>query len=165
MKQSLVFTPILICLVFLTGCASLRDGLPQEVVILSFPSAASVYINGQAAGVTPLEIELPRRLNHEIRLEKRGYNSAVKYITPVPNEKSKQLVRFGLSKDLGYYVDLEPGTLKAKMKSELVPTSSGSDPFERMAERAIEADRRLENGEISPLEHKVIIAQIIEFFE
>ena len=165
MKQTLIYSPLLLALAFITGCASLRDGLPQEVVILSFPSEASVYINGVATGITPLEIELPRKLNHEIRLEKAGYNSAVKYITPVPNEKSKNLIRFGLSRDLGHYVDLEPGTLKAKMQSDLVPNSSGSDPFARMAQRALEADRRLEAGEISPLEHKVIIEQIIAFFE
>ncbi|MEM8868595.1 MAG: PEGA domain-containing protein [Verrucomicrobiota bacterium] len=165
MRHTLLLTPLFFALAFITGCASLRDGLPQEVVILSFPSEASVYINGVATGITPLQLELPRKLNHEIRLEKVGYNSAVKYITPVPNEKSKNLVRFGLSRDLGHYVDLEPGTLKAKMQSDLVPSSTGSDPFARMAQRALEADRRLEAGEITPLEHKVIIEQIIDFFE
>jgi hypothetical protein len=55
--------------------------------------------------------------------------------------------------------------MKAGLKSELVPTSSGADPFERMAQQALEADRRLEAGEITALEHKYIIEQIIEFFE
>ena len=63
------------------------------------------------------------------------------------------------------FSDLEPGTMKAKLKSELVPTSTGADPFERMAQQALEADRRLEAGEITPLDHKYIIEQIIEFFE
>jgi hypothetical protein len=155
----------LFAIAWLTGCASFERGVPQEVVILSYPSEASVYINGEAAGITPLETELPRKLTHEIRLEKEGYNPAVKYVSPVPNEKSDNLIRFGLSRDLGYYVDLEPGTVKAKMKSELVPESTGADPFERMAQRALEADRKLEAGEITPAEHKYIIEQIIEFFE
>jgi hypothetical protein len=34
-----------------------------------------------------------------------------------------------------------------------------------MAKRALDADKRLENGEITPLEHKYIIEQIIAFFE
>lgn len=148
-----------------SGCASFERGVPQDVKIVSFPTEASVYINGEATGITPMEIALPRKVTHEIRLEKRGYNSAVKYFSPVPNEKSESLIRFGLKEDLGYYVDLEPGTMKTEMKSELVPTSTGADPFERMAQRALAADQKLEAGEITPMEHKVIIEQIIGFFE
>ena len=143
----------------------MRTGAPQEVVILSFPTEASVYINGVATGITPMTVDLPRKVNHEIRLEKAGYNPAVKYVTPVPNEKADNFVRFGLQEDLGYYVDLEPSKMKAKMRSELVPNSIGADPFEKMAIQALKADARLEAGEISPLEHKYIIEDIIEFFE
>jgi hypothetical protein len=150
---------------FFAGCASFERGVPQEVTIVSFPTEASVYIDGEARGITPMQIALPRKVTHEIRLEKVGYNAAVKYFAPVPNEKADNFIRFGLSEDLGYYVDLEPGTMKTKMKSDLVPSSTGADPFERMAVQALAADQRLEAGEISPLEHKYIIEQIIEFFE
>ncbi|MFP4069632.1 MAG: PEGA domain-containing protein [Opitutales bacterium] len=153
----------LLCL--LSGCASIEKGAPQEVTVLSFPSEASVYINGDSAGITPLQTELPRKMVHEIRLEKEGYNPAVKYFTPVPNEKADNFIRFGLSEDLGYYVDLEPGTMKAAMKSELVPGSTGADPFATMAQQALAADRKLEAGEITAVEHKIIIEQIIEYFE
>jgi hypothetical protein len=150
---------------FLSGCASFEKGVPQKVIVLSFPSEASVHINGEPAGITPLEVALPRKLTHQIRLEKRGYNPAVKYFSPVPNDQAQNFIRFGLKEDLGYYVDLEPGTMKAELQSGLVPTSSGADPFERMAQQALAADQQLEAGEITPLEHKVIIEQIIEFFE
>ena len=167
MKISPHITLALIGLSFplLFGCASFERGVPQNVIILSFPTEASVYVNGDAVGITPIEMSLPRKVVHEIRLEKNGFNSAVKYFAPVPNDKAHNFVRFGLMEDFGYYVDLEPGTMKAKLKSELVPTSTGADPFERMAQQALEADRRLEAGEITPLEHKYIIEQIIEFFE
>jgi len=160
--------PLLIALTSLTyfsGCEHMRTGVPQEVIILSFPTEASVYIDGKAAGITPMTVDLPRKVNHEIRLEKHGYNPAVKYFTPVPNEKSKNFIRFGLQEDLGYYVDLEPSKMKAEMRSELVPTSTGADPFEKMAIQALKADAKLEAGEITPLEHKYIIEQIIRFFE
>jgi len=147
------------------GCTSMQRGVPQKVTILSFPTEASVYINGEAAGITPMEIALARKVTHEIRLEKSGYNKAVKYFAPVPNDKAANFIRFGLKEDLGYYVDLEPGTMKTALKSGLVPTSTGADPFERMAQQALAADRQLEAGDISPLEHKFIIEQIIEFFE
>ncbi len=147
------------------GCEHMRNGVPQEVVILSFPTEANVFINGEAAGSTPMTVALPRKTTHQIRLEKNGYNPAVKYFTPVPNEKAENFIRFGLSEDLGYYVDLEPGRMKAKMQSDLVPGSLGADPFEKMALQALKADERLEAGELTPLEHKYVIEQIIEFFE
>lgn len=154
-----------VAVLFLGACAHMKTGVPQEVVILSFPNEASVYINGEASGITPMTVALPRKVNHEIRLEKYGYNPAVKFFTPVPNEKADNFIRFGLQEDLGYYVDLSPGTMKAKMQSELVPDSLGADPFEKMALQALKADARLEAGEITPLEHKYVIEQIIEFFE
>ncbi len=165
MKFSVFIFPTLALSLLFSGCASFEKGKPQEVVILSFPTEASVYIDGVASGITPMEVALPRKVTHEIRLEKQGFNSAVKYFTPVPNERGERLVRFGLSEDLGYYVDLEPGKMQAKMKSSLVPKSTGADPFERMAQQALEADRQLEAGGITPLEHKYIIEQIIAFFE
>ncbi|MDQ8193452.1 PEGA domain-containing protein [Coraliomargarita sp. SDUM461004] len=154
-----------LCAFLFAGCASFERGVPQNVVILSFPNEASVYINGEARGITPMEVALPRKMAHEIRLEKEGYNSAVKYFTPVPNDKAENFVRFGLQEDLGYYVDLEPGTMKAEMKSGLVPHSTGADPFERMAQQALAADQQLEMGKITPLEHRYIIEQIIAFFD
>jgi hypothetical protein len=162
---ALVAVAVLPMLAVLSGCASFERGVPQKVIILSFPSEASVYINGEATGITPMEVNLPRKLTHEIRLEKNGYNPAVKYFAPVPNEKAENFIRFGLKEDMGYYVDLEPGTMKAKLRSELVPNSTGADPFARMAQQALAADAQLEAGQITPLEHKVIIEQIIEFFE
>lgn len=167
MKLSPHFISLFVALgaVLVSGCASFERGTPQDVIILSFPSEASVYINGEATGITPMKIALPRKVTHEVRLEKHGYNSAVKYFAPVPNEEAENFIRFGLSEDLGHYVDLEPGTMKTKMQSDLVPSSSGADPFERMAQQALQADQRLEKGEITGLEHKYIIEQIIEFFE
>lgn len=165
MKNIFLLIPFTALILAFTGCETFEKGVPQEVVIVSFPTNASVYINGEAAGITPLTTELPRKLVHEIKLEKPGYNKALKYVAPVPNDKSTQFIRFGLSEDLGYYVDLEPRKTEAKLKNSLVPSSSGSDPFENMAKRALEADRQLEAGEITPLEHKYIIEQIIEYFE
>ncbi len=165
MKSSVYIIPALALSLLFSACASFEKGKPQEVVILSFPTEASVYIDGEASGVTPLTVDLPRKVTHEIRLEKAGFNPAVKYFTPVPNERGENLVRFGLAQDLGYYHDLEPSVMEAKMKSDLVPNSTGADPFERMAQQALEADQQLEAGEITPLEHKYIIEQIIEFFE
>ena len=147
------------------GCVYFREGVSQKVVVVSLPSEADVFINGESVGTTPMSVNLPRKIVHEVRLEKEGYNTAVKYFTPVPNSKSENLIKFGLSRDLGYYVDLSPNEMKEELESDLVPGSTGKDPFDRMAKRAFEADRRYEAGEITAEEHKMIIEQIIEFFE
>lgn len=160
-----IFPAVVAAILFLNGCAHLRDGMPQSVIVMSLPSGAEVFINGESVGPTPLSVDLPRKIVHEVRLEKEGYNTAVKYFTPVPNEKSENFIKFGLSRDLGHYVDLEPGEMKEELESDLVPQSTGKDPFDRMAKQAFEADRRLKDGEITPQEHKVIIEQIIQFFE
>jgi len=165
MKSALPLILSLLSVATFVGCENLRTGVPQEVVILSFPTEASVYINGKATGVTPMTLALPRKINHEVRLEKLGFNPAVKYFTPVPNEKAENFIRFGLSEDLGYYVDLDPSKMKAEMQSELVPGSLGADPFEKMAIQALKADAKLEAGELTPMEHKYVIEQIIKFFE
>lgn len=148
-----------------SACSHFQEGVPQEVTIVSYPSDASVYINDVAIGITPLKIDLPRKITHEVRLEKRGFNPSVNYFAPAPNAKSENFIRFGLSEDLGYYVDLTPREMKTDMRSDLVPNSVGADPYEKMALQALEADRRLEEKEISDEEHKFIIEQIITFFE
>ena len=91
MKFSTLFiTPILASASFLgfTGCTALEEGVPQEVVVMSFCPRRGL-VNGDAQGITPMTLELPRKLVHEVRLEKHGYNPAVKYFTPVANEKAK----------------------------------------------------------------------------
>jgi hypothetical protein len=165
MRSKILLTFILPLSFLLTSCSYFKFGTPQEVTVVSFPSNASVYVNGEAIGITPVNLSLPRKIVHEVRLEKNGYNAAVKYFTPTPNSKSKNFIRFGLSEDLGYYVDLLPQTIDASLRSELVPKSLGADPYEKMSFQALEADRRLRDNEISQEEHKYIIEQIISFFE
>lgn len=151
--------------VFLVGCTYFESGVPQSVTILSFPSEASVYINGEAIGISPIKTNLPRKMTHKIRLEKRGYNPLVQYVVPKDNEKADNFIRFGLSEDLGYYVDLEPRINRLKMQNDLLPASMGPNPFKRMTEIAAKADRQLETGQMSPLEHKYVIEETIRFFD
>jgi hypothetical protein len=154
-----------IALIFSMACKTMQVGVPQEVVILSFPGEASVYINGEAVGVTPIQTSLPRKMTHEVRLEKAGYNPSVKYFTPVENERGKALITFGLVRDFGYYYDLSPNPMEGQLNTDLLPRSRGVDPFEEMAKRVLEADQRLQEGEISALEHRFITEQILSFFD
>lgn len=58
------------------------DGL---VFIRSTPSAASVTIDGEFKGLTPLEVALPPGRRHEITLFKAGYESGRRSITTAPD--------------------------------------------------------------------------------
>lgn len=62
------------------------DGL---VFIRSSPSDASVTINGQFSGQTPLEVSLPPGESHRIALFKAGYNEASRVIQTTADEESE----------------------------------------------------------------------------
>lgn len=149
----------------LSGCATFEEGANQEVNVASFPAGAEIFINGEPAGTTPATLMISRKIAHEVRVQKAGYDTYIDYFTPTPNARSENYVKFGLAEDLGQYVDLQPVIMNVKMRSEFVPQSTGGDPFNTMGQKILEVDRRLEAGLISPIEHKYIIEQIITFFE
>lgn len=103
---------------FFTGCASFDRGIPQKVTIDSTPPGAVVLINGEEVGVTPLEVELPRKVNHEVRIEKAGFQPVLEYIVPSSNRESRDQIKLGIFNDLGYYVDLEPSALDVVLISQ-----------------------------------------------
>ena len=77
MKFPVYIMSALALALLVSACASFEKGVPQQVVIVSFPSEASIYIDGIATGITPLIVDLPRKVSHEIRLEKQGYNTGL----------------------------------------------------------------------------------------
>ena len=68
--------PIVVALAA-TGCATLQtNGSTQRIPVTSTPPAAEVLLDGQAVGVTPVEVVVSRRAEHEIRIEKEGWRSS-----------------------------------------------------------------------------------------
>jgi PEGA domain-containing protein len=66
----------LIC-VLLSGCAHLFNGTTQGIAVSSAPPGARILVRGQAVGVTPTKITLPRRDSRLVlRFEKDGYQPA-----------------------------------------------------------------------------------------
>lgn len=64
----------LLVVCFLTpSCCSIIHQTMQEVAIGSDPTKASVTVDAQQRGETPLVVELKRKNNHTIRLELEGY--------------------------------------------------------------------------------------------
>lgn len=58
----------------LTGCATIVNGLNQNIPVVSTPPAAKVSVDGKEVGVTPMTLRVPREAaGHRIKLEAAGY--------------------------------------------------------------------------------------------
>lgn len=74
MKRNIVpvFAMVTLALV-VAGCCSIIHGTSQEVGISSSPSGATVIVNGQQMGTTPVTLDLKRKGSHKITIEMDGY--------------------------------------------------------------------------------------------
>jgi hypothetical protein len=60
---------------FSPGCATITRRRTQRIPVTSSPTGATVSVNGQQQGVTPLEISLARKAKGQvIRIESPGYD-------------------------------------------------------------------------------------------
>ncbi len=65
---------LLILAVFIAGCATIMHGTTQDVSISSPPTGATITIDGQTYGTTPVVADLKRKDKHMIRIELDGYD-------------------------------------------------------------------------------------------
>jgi membrane-associated protease RseP (regulator of RpoE activity) len=72
---------LLALVIMLMGCATIMHGSSQTVGISSSPSGARVTINGEYRGETPLRVELARKQDYIIKVEKEGFEPASSTIT------------------------------------------------------------------------------------
>lgn len=73
MKTIISVLTISLFLLFTQACGTIMQGTTQQVGISSNPSNASVTINGQNHGNTPMIIDLKRKDSHMVRIELDGY--------------------------------------------------------------------------------------------
>jgi hypothetical protein len=70
-----LLAPVLAIAFFFPGCATVTRSSRQTVPVTSSPPGARVLVNGVQAGVTPLDLRLPRAEKIQvIRIESPGYN-------------------------------------------------------------------------------------------
>ncbi len=55
------------------GCATLFNDVPQYIPVTSDPAGATVSVDGQVYGTTPLELALPVDRSYQVRVEAPGY--------------------------------------------------------------------------------------------
>jgi len=114
------------------GCASSDNPLEEEVSIHSKPTGAMVEINGQRIGRTPIRATLDRTKNHEVTVDKSGFEPKTTTIRPSlkPNNT------YGFAGKVSVVLDPEGGqaNLSAEERAALEKTRestkapSGVDP-------------------------------------
>ncbi len=91
---------ILIYTISLSGC-SFFGGSSQNFAVSSNPTGATVRINGQQIGVTPLQHQVSRRGDLLVEVEKPGYKSQFR-------QTSRKLSGLGIADVIGGAVLLLP---------------------------------------------------------
>lgn len=80
-KSILILALVILCISFLTGCATItRGAVPfQDVSVDSDPQGANVVANSGHEGVTPCVLKLEKNRIHVLEIVKKGYETA--YVT------------------------------------------------------------------------------------
>ena len=72
-RRSWAVVVALVTIAALSGCATLFNDKTPSVDVASNPEGASVYVNGNYVGETPVSVDLSVRREHTITFRKDGY--------------------------------------------------------------------------------------------
>jgi hypothetical protein len=146
-----------------SGCALLTKGRKQTVVIRSTPSGATTKINGIVVGQTPFKVKLRRDEVFRLDLEKNGFAPEAALLLPSSANYDQRFLRWGLDYDFGVATELVPGELALELKPALGAVTE-SDRFAEMSAQIVRADAMLASGELTPADHKYLVAKIVETY-
>lgn len=79
-QQEILSLVCLTLIIALTGCATIMHGTRQGISISSVPTGATVTIDGQSAGKTPISPDLSRKEKHLVKIELEGYMPFEMYV-------------------------------------------------------------------------------------
>lgn len=161
---------LIICFFLTTGCATIVKGTTQGVPVSSDPSGADILVDGMLVGTTPTDIELKRKRDHLIVIEKKGY--APKSVAVVKNVGGAVwgnilaggLIGWGVDATSGAQNNLSPKTIHVKLESE----DAGSQSLAASQDSALaikklqELDQARENKIISDEEYTSARVALIE---
>lgn len=126
--------PLCICIagLFLGGCASIVKGTTQAIPVASSPSGATVFLDGNRLGQTPLTVEAKRKRDHLLTLEKDGYQTDSIAITRdiggavFGNIIAGGLIGWGVDAISGAQWNLSPKTINITLKAGADTTPPGA---------------------------------------
>lgn len=119
---------VLICFLS-TGCATIVKGTTQAIPISSDPSGADILLDGMLVGTTPSDVEVKRKRDHLVVIEKKNYSP--KSIAVVKNVGGAVwgniiaggLIGWGVDAASGAQNNLTPKTISVKLE----PIEEGSE--------------------------------------
>ena len=109
-------------MLFSQGCASIINGTTQKVAIASQPVGATVTIDDQLYGITPVIAKLKRGSEHTVVIEVPGYEQAKFTLTKkisgwvFGNILIGGIIGFGIDAYSGGLYTLSPEQLNAELK-------------------------------------------------
>jgi len=154
---------LLAVLLILSGCASIINGTTQEVSISTTPQGATVKTTDNAACITPCKLELARKQDHILNINKKGYeetNLTLQHVISgavAGNIILGGLIGWGIDAASGAQYRLVPETVNVDLK----PFGGGTKE-KTLAEKIAELDNLKESGKVTDDEYKKAKERIID---
>ena len=104
------------------GCASIVKGTTQPIPVSSDPTGADVKLDGNRVGQTPMTVEVKRKSDHLLTIEKTGYQPESVAITRniggavFGNILAGGLVGWGVDAISGAQYNLTPATINLTLR-------------------------------------------------
>lgn len=132
----LQLTVVAVLLASSAGCATIVKGSHQKVPIASDPPGANVLVDGSLVGQTPLNLEMKRKNDHLVTIEKTGYRpKSIAVVKDVGgavwgNIIAGGLIGWGVDASTGAQYNLTPKTISVSLEPASVITTveSNVDP-------------------------------------
>jgi len=148
----------------LSGCATLHKGSHQRIPVESEPEGATVFVNNERLGTTPVVVPLSRRMGHVVRVEKRGFDAEQVLLYTVPNETEQAFLRFSTDNFTGALNDLDPSEVIVELRPRLLPANPGEDPETEKEEKLAQAAEQRRQGRFSAADYEYVVRRIEEFY-
>lgn len=149
--------------VFASGCASIIKGTTQKIPIASDPEGADVLVDGSLVGQTPLNVEMKRKHDHLVTIQKTKYRpKSVAVVKDVGgavwgNVIAGGLIGWGVDAATGAQYNLTPKTIAITLErmgsSDESGDSAGSDDASQFVSKLKSLDEMKENKQISDEEY------------
>lgn len=159
------------------GCATIINGTTQKIPVSSDPSGANCTVVGDNTKyTTPCQVELARKTDHVLKLEKEGYDPATVEIKHVlsgavaGNILLGGLIGWGVDAATGSQNRLIPETVHISLKAS--SSSPAGDPLavrtdevvraESLTEQITELEQLRDEGKITEEEFQTMRQQVID---
>jgi len=124
------FTKVILfgIILFTTGCATMVTGTTQTIPIKSEPSNATIKVDGKVASVTPGQLELERKKDHNVEISKDGFRTRRIILSCTINPASIfnpiPIVGLIIDMETGANCNLTPKEIDIKLEKTLSDTAA-----------------------------------------